>query len=182
MQPTDPEKALVARCLAGDAQAQYQLYNRYVTAMYNAAVRIVGHSAEAEDVLQEAFTKVFQQLHTFRQEASIGAWIKQIVVNTALNHLRSRKKLTFVELEKGIEPVEDTSDLPPQVNAAVIHEAIKKLPGGSRVVFTLFAVENMSHKAIAEELGITESTSKTQYHRAKLLLRDHLTNSNLWIH
>jgi RNA polymerase sigma factor (sigma-70 family) len=181
LQATDSEQDLLQRCLDGDQQAQYQLYNRYVTAMYNTAIRIVSHSAVAEDVLQESFTKVFRQLHTFRKEASIGAWIKQIVVNTALNHLRSAKKMTFVPLDTHFDAADEPGDLPDSIDASIIHEAIKKLPGGSRVVFTLFAVENMSHKAIAEELGITESTSKTQYFRAKQLLRDQL-KSRVWIH
>lgn len=175
MQPTNIEQELVQRCLKGDMRAQYELYNRYVTAMYNVALRMVVHSAEAEDVLQESFAKVFQNLHTFRSEATIGTWIKRIVVTTALSHLRSKKKLQVVEVQT-LPDLEDeeTGDGEPLWDAKTVHEAIKKLPEGSRIVFTLFAVEGMSHKDIAKELNISESTSKTQYMRAKHLLKQQL--------
>lgn len=174
MEPTDIERQLLPRCLAGDQQAQFQLYHRYVTAMYNTAIRIVGHSGEAEDVLQEGFTKVFQQLHTFRQEASLGTWIKRIIVNTALNYLRIKKRLYYVELDQNLDHIAEATDTALDIDAETIHSAIKKLPDGARVVFTLFAVEEMSHQAIAQQLGITESTSKTQYRRAKQLLKGFL--------
>ena len=177
VQSADPEHELLQRCLRGESQAQYVLYNRYVTAMYNTAIRIVSQAAEAEDVLQEGFTKVFQQLHSFRSESTIGAWIKRIVVNTALQHLRAKQKLQFVDTDV----LPDTADEPYEEadswDAPLLHEAIKKLPDGCRVVFTLFAVENMGHKAIAQELGISESTSKTQYMRAKKLLKAQLLTS-----
>lgn len=176
MQPVDPELELIQRCLRGDTPAQFTLYDRYVTAMYNTAVRIVVHTSEAEDVLQESFTKVFQRLHSFRRESTLGAWIKRIVVNTALNHLRQKKKLQFVALEAWAEQAPDIGEDPETWDAPMLQDAIKKLPDGCRVVFTLFLVENMAHKEIAQELGISESTSKTQYMRAKKLLREHLLN------
>lgn len=156
-------------------RAQYDLYNRYVTAMYNVALRMVVHSAEAEDVLQESFAKVFQHLHTFRNEATIGAWIKRIVVTTALSHLRGKKKLQVVEVQT-LPDLEDqeTGDEETTWDAKTLHESIKKLPEGSRIIFTLFAVEGMSHKDIAKALNISESTSKTQYMRAKQLLKQQL--------
>ena len=174
LQPVDPEFELIQRCLRGDASAQFGLYDRYVSAMYNTALRIVVQASEAEDVLQESFTKVFQRLHSFRRESTLGAWIKRIVVNTALNHLRDQKKFQFVPLEPWVEQTPDTGEIPETWDAALLQEAIKRLPDGCRVVFTLFLVENMSHKDIALDLGISESTSKTQYMRAKKLLREQL--------
>lgn len=175
MHPTNTEKDLLRRCLAGDMRAQYDLYNRYVTAMYNVAIRIIIDAAEAEDVLQESFAKVFQQLQTFRGEATIGAWIKRIVVTTSLTHLRSKKKLQVIELQylSDIE-YQETEDEPILWDAKTLHDMIKTLPERSRIIFTLFAVEGMGHKEIAKLLGITESTSKTQYMRAKQLLRQQL--------
>lgn len=170
----DSEQEILRRCLRGDSQAQFVLYNRYVDAMYNTVIRMVVNVPEAEDVLQESFTKVFQQLHTFRNESTIGAWIKQIVVNTSLSYLRSKKKLQFVELETLQDKIEETNEEAETWDAAMLHEAIKKLPSGCRVVFNLFAVENLGHKAIAKALNISESTSKTQYMRAKTLLKAHL--------
>jgi RNA polymerase sigma-70 factor (ECF subfamily) len=171
------EKDLIARCLQGNQKAQFELYSRYVSAMYNTAIRILGHSGEAQDVLQEGFSRVFQQLHTFRQESGTGTWIKRIVVNTALQHLRSRKQLQFVELNQQLEQIPETTDNFPDFNAETLHNAIKKLPDGARVIFILFAVEQMSHQAIAQQLGITESTSKTQYRRAKQLLKSWLSQT-----
>ncbi|MFN7118689.1 MAG: RNA polymerase sigma factor [Saprospiraceae bacterium] len=176
MQPTNIEQELIKKCLKGDMRAQYELYNRYVTAMYNVALRIVSHQTEAEDVLQDSFTKVFQQLHTFRSEATIGAWIKRIVVTTALTHLRGKKKLQIIEMQQLPELEDDEQHEADMIwDAKTLHESIKKLPEGSRVVFTLFAVEGMSHKEIAKALNISESTSKTQYMRAKQLLKQQLS-------
>ncbi len=171
MQTAETEQQLLRRCLNGESQAQFALYNQYVTAMYNTAVRMVASVPEAEDVLQESFSKVFQQLHTFRSESTIGAWIKRIVVNTALLHLRAQKKLQFVALEDWTDHEQESEAEMDIWDANTLHEAIKRLPDGCRVVFNLFAVENMGHKAIAEALGISESTSKTQYMRAKKLIQ-----------
>ncbi len=182
MQATDPEQDLLQRCLKGESQAQFVLYNRYVTAMYNTAIRLLPQAPEAEDALQESFTKVFQQLHTFRGESTLGAWIKRIVVNTALNSLREKRKLHFIALENGTDRKDESCEDVENWDARALHEAIKKLPDGCRVVFTLFAIEEMGHKAIAQALNISESTSKTQYMRARKLLKDHLLKSASWTH
>jgi RNA polymerase sigma factor (sigma-70 family) len=179
--PADQETVLLQQCLSGDQQAQFLLYHRYVTAMFNTVVRMVVQTDAAEDVLQIAFSKVFQQLHRFRGESTLGAWIKKIVVNTALQHLRDKNKLSLVPISEHWDQADEVYDEPDDFDAAALHEAIKQLPDGCRVVFSLFAVEEMSHKAIADSLGISESTSKTQYMRAKKLLRARLTNSKLWI-
>ncbi len=169
-----PEQELIRQCLQGNPRAQYELYERYVDAMYHTALRMVADSTEAEDVVQDGFVKVFQQLHTFRSEATIGAWIKRIIVTTALTHLRSNKKFQIVELNTVAEFSADEEAEVPLFDARTIHRAIQQLPEGCRVVFNLFLLEGMQHKEIAEALGISESTSKTQYMRAKQLLRTQL--------
>lgn len=174
MQPTISEKQLLTRCLAGNSLAQHELYERYIDAMYHTALRMMANTAEAEDVVQEGFTKVFQQLHTFRSESTIGAWIKRIVVTTALTHLRNKKKFQVVELNVATDIEDEAPEEEPMWDAKTIHQAIQELPEGCRVVFNLFLIEGMQHKEIAEVLGISESTSKTQYMRAKLLLRERL--------
>ena len=174
MPATPTEQELLQRCLKGDAQAQYRLYEQYVTAMYNTAIRIVVLPADAEDVLQESFTKVFAQLHRFRNESTIGAWIKRIVLNTALHHLRARKRLQFAELDAGQDVADDGPNSDSAWDAATLHEAVKQLPNGCRVVFSLYVIEDMGHKDIAAALGISESTAKTQYMWAKKLLKAHL--------
>lgn len=174
MQSTISEKQLLTQCLAGNPRAQYELYERYIDAMYHTAQRMVANTAEAEDVVQEGFTKVFQQLHTFRGDSTIGAWIKRIIVTTALTHLRSKKKFQVVELNVVADVEEEIPEEEPLWDAKTIHNTIQELPEGCRVVFNLFLIEGMQHKEIAEVLGISESTSKTQYMRAKQLLRERL--------
>jgi RNA polymerase sigma factor (sigma-70 family) len=165
------EQELLRLCLLNDPQAQFALYDRYVKAMYHVALRIVVHAAEAEEVLQDSFVKVFASLPRFRSESTIGAWIRRIVVTTALNHLRKRHKLTF----ENIQPHHDQEDVEyteePSWDAAALHHAIGQLPNGCRVVFTLYALEEMTHQDIAHTLRISLSTSKTQYKRAKHLLK-----------
>ena len=173
----DNEQLLFQRCLLGEAQAQFALYNRYVTAMFNTVVRIVVQTETAEDVLQIGFSKVFQQLHRFRGESTLGAWIKKIMVNTALQYLRDKNKLQMVPISEGWDLADEVLEETDDFDAATLQEAIKKLPDGCRIVFTLYAVEDLSHKAIAEALGISESTSKTQYMRAKKLLRTFLSTT-----
>lgn len=173
------DKDLLRQCVKGNQQAQFELYGRYATAMYHVAYRIVAHREGAEDVLQDSFLKVFNQLHTLRNEITLSAWIKRIVVTTALNYLRSLKKMQFVDFQ----PTDDQVEMPEAEeestwDARSLHNAIQMLPDGCRVVFSLYAVEETPHKDIAQMLGITESTSKTQYMRAKKLLRQHLQAMN----
>jgi RNA polymerase sigma factor (sigma-70 family) len=159
---------LIEGCKLGDRKAQAELYRLYAKAMYNVCVRIVGNTAEAEDVLQEAFLVVFAKVGLYRGDATFGAWLKRIVVNTALNTVRKRR-LALVELdgeaEVADEPHPDEEETLLQV--AQVRQAIQLLPDGYRVVFSLYLLEGYDHNEIAEILGISVSTSKTQYNRAK---------------
>lgn len=166
------------RCLAGEELAQRQLYDRYVGAMFHTVLRLTANQQDAEDVTQEVFVKVFEKLDTYRGESTLGAWIKRIAVNTTLNFLRQANRLKTVALE--------SQNLPPEAEPAVdetawahdirrIHEAMGELPEGCRLVFNLHLLEGYRHQDVAQLLGITESTSKTQYMRAKRLLREGLT-------
>jgi RNA polymerase sigma-70 factor (ECF subfamily) len=159
---------LIDACKAGDRRAQAELYRLYAKAMYNVCVRIVGNTAEAEDVLQEAFLLVFAKVGLYRGDSTFGAWLKRIVVNTALNVVRKRR-LALVELdgeaEVADEPHPDEEETLLQV--AQVRQAIQLLPDGYRVVFSLYLLEGYDHNEIAEILGISVSTSKTQYNRAK---------------
>lgn len=144
--------------------------------MYNICLRMLRNEADAEDLLQNSFVDVFSKLDTFRFESSVGAWIKRIVVNNCINHLKKRR-LALEELNDQLhgrpddEPEEGNGyDLDPEH----IHRAICRLPDGYRVVFTLYLLEGYDHKEIAEILGISEATSKSQYSRAKKKLREML--------
>jgi len=135
--------------------------------MYNVAVRIVNHDGEAEDVLQDAFLDAFQKIHDFRQTSTFGAWLKQIVINRALNQLRNRK-VQLVDIEEITDIEEEESYDEDGINYDVqrVHTAIQQLPDGFRMVICLYLLEGYDHEEIAEVMGIAESTSRTQYIRA----------------
>lgn len=172
------EQKLVSQCLAGDRPAQQRLYRQYADAMYNICHRMMGQAAEAEDVLQDAFVEIFRKLDTFRGEATLGAWMKRIVINHCLNGLKKRR-IQFSELqayhdELPDDPAGDAEDV--QYEVARIREAIRQLPDGYRQVLTLYLLEGYDHSEIAHILGIQESGSKSQYSRAKARLRALLVN------
>jgi RNA polymerase sigma-70 factor (ECF subfamily) len=169
-------QTLVERCKAGDRKAQFELYQQYAKAMYNICLRITNHEEEAQDVLQEAFVLVFHKLGEFRGDSTIGAWLKRIVVNTAINAVRKRKmQLTPIE---NMKPQADDTEMVRQdeentfFQVEEVKKAIRKLPDGFRVVISLYLLEGYEHGEIAEILGISESTSKSQYNRAKAKLRE----------
>jgi RNA polymerase sigma-70 factor (ECF subfamily) len=174
---TDRHVLLVEACRRGERKAQYELYRLYSKAMYNVCVRILNHPAEAEDVLQEAFLDAFQHLHEFRQTSTFGAWLKQIVVNRAINHLRQRR-VQWVDVEEAESvgdsgyPGVDEADL--EYDVATVRRGIENLPDGFRTVLSLYLLEGYDHEEIAGILGISESTSRSQYLRAKKRLLDFL--------
>lgn len=156
-----------------DVLACKQLYLQYADAMYNVCVRILQHQTEAEDALQEAFIKIFNNIQQYRNESSIGSWMKQIVTNTCLNILR-KKKLVLDELVDDISENENESERENEHDYSIedIKKAIEELPQGYRVVFNLFMFEEYTHKQIAEMLEISESTAKSQLFKAKRKLKE----------
>lgn len=163
-----------------DVLACKQLYMQYADAMYNVCRRILQNSTEAEDALQDGFVKIFDNIHQFRNESSIGSWIKQIITNTCLNTLK-KKKIIWQELNEQHESKsEDDNDDESVFNFSIeqVKEAIEQLPQGYRVVFNLFMFEDYSHQKIATMLEISESTSKSQLFKAKNKLKEILLQSN----
>lgn len=160
----------MVECKQGSKKACYELYRLYAKAMLNVAFRVVGNVADAEDVLQEAFLDAFNKVKDFRQEVTFGLWLKQIVVNKAINLLRKRK-IEWAELEDGVlenvadEPDDDDDDI--QYKAAQIKDTIKELPEGYRLVLSLYLLEGYDHEEIGQILNIAENTSRTQFLRAK---------------
>ena len=147
------DKMVIDGCIAGKRDAQYQLYKTYSKAMFNVCVRMINDVNEAEDILQNAFVDIFTKLKMFRYESTPGAWIKRIVVNHCINHIRAKKQLLLLS-----EQVPDIAD---DIN----EESVE--PDGYRSVFCLYAMEGYDHSEIAEILDINESTSKSQYSRAR---------------
>jgi len=164
---------LIEACLQNDSVAQYKLYSLYSKAMLNVAFRICNNVEQAEDLLQESFISAFKNLSSFKGTASFGSWLKRIVINTSLNYLRS-KKMEFDELEESDSPVveEDVDFSGQNLLVSKVKEGIEQLPTGYRLVISLYLLEGYDHKEIAEVLEISESTSKSQYNRAKRKLRE----------
>ncbi len=141
--------------------------------MLNTSYRLVGSVETAEDILQEAFTEAFKKLDSFRYESAFGAWLKRIVVNRSINELKRLKaELIFVEDVSAFDNEKSDNDDNTELNVKQIKQAMKKLPDGSRTIFSLYLLEGYSHKEIAEILNISESNSKSQYLRAKRKIKE----------
>ncbi|HYE54803.1 MAG TPA: RNA polymerase sigma factor [Chitinophagaceae bacterium] len=161
---------LVERCKQGDARSYQTLYQQYAKAMFNTSLRIVNNASDAEDVLQEAFMDAFRFLGDFNYKSTFGAWLKRIVINKSINVLRKRKA-DLIDIE-----TTSVADLPSEevldeeninLKVAEVKKAVTLLPNGYRTVLTLYLFEGYDHEEIAEILRISESTVRTQYHRAK---------------
>jgi len=161
-------KRIVEACKKGEDRAKYELYQLYSKAMYNVCYRMMHNREEAEDMLQEAFTQAFMKLDSFRYESSFGAWLKRITVNTCLNAINKKKlELTYCEEIYDRELPEETDEKELQFTVTNVTKAMEKLPKGGRMVFSLYLLEGYDHQEIAQIMGITESTSKSQFMRAK---------------
>ncbi|WP_025740035.1 RNA polymerase sigma factor [Aquimarina pacifica] len=160
-------KKLVENSKAGDRNSQYQLYELYVNAMFNVSIRMVGSKEDAEDVIQESFIEAFRKLNSFRYESTFGSWLKRIVINKSINHLKL-KKIPITPLDHYEYQISEvTNQEAPVLDINKIKKGIKLLPDGYSQIITLYLIEGYDHIEISEILGITISTSKSQYHRAK---------------
>ena len=142
--------SLIEECRKGNSRAQFRLYQQYSKAMYNLAYRILNNREDAEDILQEAFIECFRSIDSFRFESTFGAWLKKIIVNKCINQIKKKK-----------------IDLTP----------CETLPDGYRIILTLYLLEGYDHSEISQILSISESTSKSQYSRAKEKLRNLLSKN-----
>ena len=166
---------LIEECRKGSSKAQFRLYDQYSKAMYNLAYRILNNREDAEDILQEAFVECFRNIDSFRFESTFGAWLKKIIVNKCLNHIKKKKiDLTLCET---LPPVIYEEDEEVKYETEKIFKSIEMLPDGYRIILTLYLIEGYDHSEISQILGITESTSKSQYSRAKEKLRSILSKN-----
>jgi RNA polymerase sigma factor (sigma-70 family) len=161
---------LIEECRKGSSRAQYLLYNQYSKAMFNLAYRMTNNREDAEDILQETFVDCFRNISSFRFESTFGAWLKTILINRSINHLK-KKKITLVLQENLPETVPDETEEEIIFDTTRVFNAIETLPDGYRIILTLYLLEGYDHTEIAQILGISESTSKSQYSRAKDKLR-----------
>jgi RNA polymerase sigma factor (sigma-70 family) len=170
---------IVEWCRKGDTKAQFELYKLYYKPMYNICLRMVGTQVEAEDVMQEAFLNAFTKIDTYQGVVSFGAWLKRIVINRALDHLKKRK-VKFEELNEKIPDEEPETLEISEIQMEKLKNAIQQLPDGYRVVLSLYLLEGYDHEEIAQILGITNVSSRSQYMRAKLKLREMLHKEELF--
>ena len=169
-------QGIVDRCIKGDRSAQFDIYNLYSKAMYNTCLRITSNSSDAEDIMQEAFFKAFDKIETYKNEVSFGAWLKRIVVNTAIDFIRkSKPTLIPIEDARGLSDESESEVSVSPEDIQHLKNAIMKLPKGYEMVINLFYFEDYNHYEIAEFLGITASTSRSQLTRAKKRLTELLT-------
>lgn len=168
------QTAVVRKACKGDTEAQAWLYRQYSKTMFNICTRMTGNRNDAEDVLQDAFIIAFRNLVQLKDPLQFGGWLKRIVVNECIRY--GKKNFYWNEWEDERNNVADEeTEWWKTVSFDIIHTEIKGLPDGCRQVFNLFVVEDYSHKDIADYLGISESTSKSQYHRARQLLKERIT-------
>jgi len=160
---------LIEECKLGNSDAQFRLYNQYSKAMFNLAHRMTNNREDAEDILQESFVECFRNLGSFRFESTFGAWLKSIVINRSINHLRRRK--ADLVLYENLPDIINIDEPEPEYNTDRIFRGIEMLADGYRVILTLYLLEGYDHSEIAQILSISESTSKSQYSRAKVKLR-----------
>jgi RNA polymerase sigma factor (sigma-70 family) len=174
------EDELIKGCLRRDRNAQKLLYDTYSSKMYGLCYRYVKDVMEAEDILVTAFMKVFDKIAQFKNEGSFEGWIRRIVVNEALTYLRRHRSMYLeTELEQADrEP--DYNSLSDHLETEDLLKMIQELPTGYRIVFNLYAIDGYSHKEIAEQLGISENTSKSQLSRARTYLQKVLQEKD-WV-
>jgi len=168
------ETELIEGCQRQNREAQQALYRTYSGKMYSLCCRYVKDRMEAEDVLVTAFTKIFERISQYKGEGSFEGWIRRVVVNESLTYLRKNKNMY---LETDIEAAAyepDYQKLDNQLEAEDLMKMIEELPVGYRTVFNMYAVDGFSHQEIADQLGISENTSKSQLSRARALLQKKL--------
>ena len=173
------EKELIRRCKKKNAKAQKLLYKRYHGSLLGICMRYGKSKAEAEDILQMAMLKIYKKIDSFSERGSFEGWMKRIVVNVAVDNFRKNSKYYYHDsIDNANEKFLGSGDIPDNLEANDILRTIQQLAPGYRMVFNLYAIEGYSHKEIAEKLGITESTSKTQLLKARQKLQKMLLNLN----
>jgi len=173
------ENQLIKACIEKDGKAQREIYERYAPKMYPLCLRYVQGSSQAEDVLVTGFMKVFDKIHTYSGQGSLGAWIRRVIINEALSYLRKNKTMY---LEVDIEAADRQPDLQfvqDHLQTEDLLQMVGELPMGYRTVFNLYAIEGYNHREISEKLGISENTSKSQLSRARNLLQQKLLKSEV---
>jgi RNA polymerase sigma factor (sigma-70 family) len=175
----DIHREIIELSKEGNPKAQFQLYKLYSKAMFNICMRMLNNREEAEDLLQDSFCDAYMKLDSFRYDSSFGAWLKRIVINKCINAVNKKKvDLVFPEHEMEAADMEEEIDYRGlELNVQKILWAMESLPDGYRIIFSLYALEGYDHKEISQIMNISESTSKSQYLRAKQKIKEILKNN-----
>lgn len=164
---------LLQGCKNNDRKYQELLYRKYAKKMYGICLSYAADRSMAQDILQDGFIKVFKKIETFREQGSLEGWIRRIITNTALDYMRQKtRNFDYIDENKEVEEEQLDNSIMEKINSDGIFRIIQQLPHGARTVFNLYAVEGYSHKEIADKLEITEGTSKSQFKRARSLLKE----------
>ncbi len=174
------EEQMLKGCLENIASTQEALYSRFSPRMLGVCYRFARNREDAEDMLQEGFIKIFSQIHQFRGQGALEGWIRRIIVHTCINILKKNKKFTdSVDLFHANTLHNNESNIPSIMQAKQVVDCIRLLPLGYRTVLNLYAIEGYSHREISSILDIEESTSRSQYTRAKAMLEDVLLKNKI---
>jgi RNA polymerase sigma factor (sigma-70 family) len=168
------EEELLKGCVEERQDCQKELYKRFAGKMMVVCTRYAKDKLEAEDMLQEGFIKVFDNIGKFKKEGSLEGWVRRIMVNTALNKIRTNK-MQFEDIANTSYQFSDSdSNVIDKMSEQAILDIINRLPNGYRYVFNMFAIEGFTHKEIAERLGIEEASSRSQYAKARKYLQNQI--------
>lgn len=174
------EQAIIAGCLHNDSFSQRELYSTYSPKMLSVCYRFAQSREDAEDMLQEGFIKVFTQIHTFENKGAFEGWIRRIIVHTCINFLKKYKKFNdSLDLDYAQNQPAKIETIASVLQGKQVIECIRLLPIGYKTVLNLYAIEGFSHKEIGKILDIEESTSRSQYTRAKAMLETILTKKKI---
>ncbi|MDP4684848.1 MAG: sigma-70 family RNA polymerase sigma factor [Crocinitomicaceae bacterium] len=173
------DTTLVIECVKGNPRAQRMLFDRFSSKMLGVCLRYAKDSEQADDILQDGFVKVFTKLKDFKNAGSLEGWIRRVMVNTALDQIRKNgKTLGDVSVEDVQYKIENNDHIAERLMAEDLLKLINSMPDGYKVVFNMFAIEGYTHNEIADTLGISESTSKSQYSRARAYLRERISDAD----
>lgn len=174
----DQETTLIQSCIDGNQHSQSQLYELFVPKMFAVCLRYSKNREEAEEILQEGFVQVFRSLHNFRHEGSFEGWIRKIMVYCCVKHYRSRIKMhPVIDISSAHVEETGTEDVIARLGKKELLKMVQALPPRCRLVFNLYVFEGMKHREIAEQLGISEGTSKSNFFDAKVILQRAVNNS-----
>ena len=166
------EQELIQACIRQERPAQRKLYERFASKLFVTAMRYTKNRTDAEDVLQDSFIKIYQKLENFRFDCPLEAWLRKVVVNTALKHLQKQPNYAqHIDSEQVADEIEDSEFTLSGFEFEQLMGIVQSLPEGCRTIFNLYAIEGYQHNEIAAMLGVSEGTSKSQFSRARVLLQ-----------